>query len=582
MGKIIELSQHVANQIAAGEVVERPASVVKELVENALDAGARAIEVRIKDGGFSHVIVSDDGEGMDEADVTRAVKRYATSKLETVSDLNNLSTHGFRGEALPSIASISMMNIQTKTAQAPLGVKAIIDAGVVRDVYAAQVAQGTRIEVRDLFFNVPARLKFARSKRAEASEIDRMLRAFAFVHGDIAWKFFVDNQLIFSCSASDDAPMSRAVSLLGRDTEGNLFSFERATELIYISGVISSPLTVRKDTRNVVFFVNKRLISDKKLVVAVKTAFRSLLEVGRNPVCALNITIEPDLVDVNVHPRKAEVRFADERRVMAHVISMITEFLSTTPWLSSRANAPSSTMYFPPPRLAPREDFDYLINPNLAPTSTKWELRMSEPKLAHHNSLLSAPRFSELTVIGQVRSTYLLTESEHGLVIIDQHAAHERIMYEKFLREKPQSDAQNLLIPIAVPLTFSELSLLEEHHAELISMGVEIEIFGKDTALIRALPRFLLQTNAERFLKDVLADLTEWGRAEVAHKLYAHLCATLACHAAIRAGQRLSHDEIVALLQELDGTDFHAHCPHGRPLVKSFSSDELKRWFDRT
>ncbi len=581
MGRIIELSQHVANQIAAGEVIERPASVVKELVENALDADAKNIEVRIKDGGFAYIIVADDGSGMDEDDVKLAVKRYATSKLATVSDLHSLSTFGFRGEALPSIASISMMSIATKMAHQELGVKALIDAGTLRDVYTAQTALGTRIEVRDLFYNVPARLKFARSQRAEANEIDRLMRTFAFAHHNIGWKFFVDNHQVFSVS-NEQSELSRASLLLGRDTEGHLFPFSAVSDVIEVTGVLASPLVIRKDSRNMVFFVNDRIVSDKKLVAGVKTAFRSLLEVGRHPVCALKIAVAPDLVDVNVHPRKAEVRFSDERRVMGHLIGMVNEFLSKTPWLNGGLRPSSLPTYMPPAASSyQREDFDYLLAPReSSPDLPSFGLTLRGVEPPMQNSMLSAQRFSDLKVVGQIRSTYLVTESEQGLVVIDQHAAHERIMYERIRNEKPHCDSQPLLIPISVNLSFAEMGLFEDRAQDLAMLG--FEVFGKDTVIIRSLPRFLEKANASALLKDILHDLAEWDGKAVFEKLFAHLCATLACHAAIRAGQRLSKDEIAALLNELEDTDFHAHCPHGRPIVKSFSAFELKRWFDRT
>lgn len=599
MGKIIELSQHVSNQIAAGEVVERPCSVVKELIENSLDADALNIEIRVKDGGLAHLVVQDDGIGMDEADVRLAIKRYATSKLATVSDLDSIATFGFRGEALPSIASVSQMSIISRPFEQAHGTKAVIDGGAVRELTKAGANFGTRIEVRDLFFNVPARLKFVKSKRAENAEIDRLLRAYAFVYPSIGWKFFVDDKLVFSSRASDDRDFERALLLLGRDTEGLLYRFDQKTEVLRISGAVAAPMASRRDGRGINLFVNHRLVSDKKLVIAVKTSFRTILEVGRNPICALKIDIAPSEVDVNVHPRKAEVRFKDERRVMSHFISLLSGFLSKTPWLKhqietttwSSAQA-SSTLQEQSKRAM--STFDFLLGTGeeagTMPVACGFTAIDNSPKLPFnkasthpHKKLLAAANFSDLRVIGQVSSTYLLTESDEGLVVIDQHAAHERVMFEKIRAAVSQNTSSSpLLIPITIHLDFSEMNLFEEHLLDLRAIGIEAEIFGEHSVIIRALPDFIGKADIRALMLDILSDLSNHGRASTTEQIYDHVAATLACHSSLRAGQRMNKEEIEALLIELDGTAFGAHCPHGRPLVKSHSASEMKKWFDRT
>lgn len=581
MGKIIELSQAVANQIAAGEVVERPASVIKELVENALDAKARDIEVRIKDGGFVHMVVQDDGVGMDVDDLRLAIKRYATSKLATVSDLNNIATFGFRGEALPSIASISNMTIMSRTSDLEVGAKALIEAGVLRDLFPLPAPFGTRIEVRDLFFNVPARLKFARSKRAEVSEIDRLLRSFAFAHHGVSLRLFVDNYLVFSSTKTNETiSMERAVALLGQDTEGMLYEVEDKAGPIKVHGVVASPMTIRRDARGMMFFVNDRLIFDKKLVMAVKMAFQSLLEIGRSPVCALKISIDPDLVDVNVHPRKTEVRFQDERQVISHLISMLRNFLANTPWLSE--NKVSSPSHYLVDNSA--DGGLWPKTPSLGFIAAAPETMQFDKFVPAQKSLLAARKFSDLRVIGQVRATYLLAESHEGLVIIDQHAAHERIMYERIRQQQSinQQRSHPLLIPISISLSCAEIALLDEHRTDLQNLGIEMEIFGKDQMVVRTVPDFLQKTDLSALIHDIVNDFSFYGQSCTTEKLFSDLCATLACHGAIRAGQRMSHEEVRALLIELDETDFGAHCPHGRPIVKSLHESDLKKWFDRT
>lgn len=593
MGKIIELSQHVANQIAAGEVIERPSSVIKELVENALDAHAQCIEVRIKNGGFDYIVVHDDGVGMDEEDVCLAVKRYATSKLTTAVDLDTINTFGFRGEALPSIASISRMAVISRTKDQTHATKAVIDGGEIKELFKAGGSVGTRIEVRDLFFNVPARLKFAKSKRAETAEVERLLRAFAFVYHDVEWRFFIDEKLVFSCGRGNEKEdFKRALALLGKDTEGMLYHINVATDLFTLSGTIAAPMAAKSDARGMHFFVNKRMISDRKLIFAVKTAFRTLLQVGQNPVCALKIEMPSEEVDVNVHPRKAEVRFRDERGVIGCLINSVGEYLSQTPWLRTEIAEPTaSTTLAPVNYFLPRDDkskYDYLLtssteakrNPSYGVAS--FSMASPPPFLNMQKKLLNANRFSDLRVVGQIRATYLLTESEDGLVIIDQHAAHERVMFERIRNKKVKAlSSSALLIPISITLDFSDMTLFEEHREEFKSIGIDVEVFSEDTIVVRALPDFVKNADVKKLISDMISDLSQHGKTATADKFFEHVCATLACHSAIRAGQKMNKEEIDALLMDLDGIEFSAHCPHGRPIVKSFSGIEIKKWFDR-
>jgi DNA mismatch repair protein MutL len=582
MGIITELSQHVSNQIAAGEVVERPCSVIKELVENALDAGSKTIEVRIKSGGFDHIVVQDDGVGMDEADLRLCLKRYATSKLSSVSDLDRLHTFGFRGEALPSIAAVSRLSIVSRPQNEAHGLKVVVDGGIINELIKSGAGFGTRIEVRELFYNVPARLKFVRSKRVETAEIERMLKAYAFINHDIAWSFFADESMVFSCG-HDIGQSQRAVVLLGHDTEGYLYDWHAKTDLLDIKGVLGAPAISRRDYRGMVTFVNDRLVSDKKLTMAIKTAFRTVLEVGYQPVCAINIHMAPDEIDVNVHPRKTEVRFRDERRVLAHIISKINDFLISTPWLTKKS--PAMAHHYQPEHFG-GNNFHALISglePQTYQTPAVISHGFSLPLEQHvQKPLLSAKKFADLRVIGQVMATYLVAESEDGLVLVDQHAAHERVMFEKIKKEQGNVLPAPLLIPISINLSSSEMALFLEHEADFQALGIEAEAFGDSCIILRSLPDFLHKADVDRLIKEMLSDLARYGFSYAQGNIFDHVCATLACHASIRAGQRLSKEEIAALLIELDDTDFGAHCPHGRPIVKSFLKPEVKTWFDRT
>lgn len=589
MGKIIELSQHVSNQIAAGEVVERPCSVVKELVENALDAGAATIEVRIKDGGLSYLVVQDDGCGMDEEDVQKAIKRYATSKIASAHDLESLTSFGFRGEALPSIASISHMSIISRVSGETHATKAIIDAGTIVEVTRTGALYGTRMEVRDLFFNVPARLKFIKSQRTEAAAIDKLLRSFAFVYEDVVWKFYNDDKLIFSSAQGENRVLERAQALLGKDTEGLLYLFDEATSLVRIQGALCAPLLTRNDVRGINIFVNRRVVNDRKLSGAIKAAFRTLLEVGQNPICAFNIEIAPEEVDVNVHPRKAEVRFVDERRVFSHIIRMLGDFLSKTPWLKPYEPAPQLPELYPSARFREedqrmRQSMDFLLR-DARPEEKQADL-YRQPDLAPTPStkrLLPANRYSDLRVIGQVSQTYLLCESEEGLVLLDQHAAHERVMFEYLRSQKTKGVASSpLLIPLKVDLDAHDMLLAMAHMDDFNGFGMEMEAFGESSIVIRALPDFMKDIDAASLIRDILSEFLLLGRANSVDKIYDHVCATMACHGSVRAGQYMSNDQIKALLADLDTIEFAAHCPHGRPLIKSFPKSEMKKWFDRT
>ncbi|MCA9507149.1 MAG: DNA mismatch repair endonuclease MutL [Myxococcales bacterium] len=599
MGKIIELSQHVSNQIAAGEVVERPSSVVKELIENALDAEATQIEVRIKDGGLSYIIVQDNGCGMDEDDVRAATKRYATSKISTAHDLESLSSFGFRGEALPSIASISRMSIISRMENQAHGTKALIDAGSIVEVSPQGALRGSRIEVRDLFFNVPARLKFVKSQRAEVSAIDKLIRSFAFVYENVSWKFFSEDKLIFSSAMGEDKSLLRAEALLGKDTRGLLFLFEEKSEVVSIKGALCAPLLTRKDIRGINIFVNNRLVNDRKISGAIKAAFRTLLEVGKNPICAFNIEVPPDAVDVNVHPRKAEVRFVDERKIFSYLIHMLGEFLSTTPWLRAHSSLPAaesavlpvieSSKEFQNERRESLKTMDFLLSstsePSIKDSQQALELQPEIKKGFVYESkhLLPARKFADLKVIGQLCLTYLLCESEEGMVVLDQHAAHERVTFEYLRSQKNKGVVSSpLLIPIKLDLEHHDMMLAESHIEDFHEFGIEMEVFGESSVVIRALPDFMKNIDAQELVKDILSEFLLLGRAESVDKIFDHVCATMACHGSVRAGQMMSNEQISALLDDLDKIPFAAHCPHGRPIIKNFSKSELKKWFDRT
>ncbi len=413
----------------------------------------------------------------------------------------------------------------------------------------------------------------------------------AFARPDIGFRLFIDDKLRFSCAANAENSLLRAHILLG-DDPGYLYEVRKETGLLTMHGVVGAPMVQRRDTRGMVFFVNDRLVSDKKLIIAVKTAFRSLIEVGFHPVCALKIAIAPDEVDVNVHPRKAEVRFRNDQGVVSQIISELSSFLAKTPWLSTNKEITASSgterpLAWQNISRGPRVRFDYLLDrEHITHQSTNFEklqeFSMALPIVVEKNPLLQAHGFSSLRVIGQVCSTYLLAESEHGLVIVDQHAAHERVIYEKIRRQRTENPPILLLLPITFDLDLSSMALFEENGAQVKSLGIDAEKFGENTIIVRGLPGYIKNADVKALMLAILSDLGSYGRSVTAEEMLHHLFATLACHSAIRAGQRLNKEEIDALFVDLDGIDFGAHCPHGRPIVKSFSSNDMKKWFDRT
>lgn len=667
MGIIQVLDENLASQIAAGEVVERPASVIKELLENALDAGARRVDVHLEGGGIERMSVRDDGHGMSAEDAPLCFARHATSKLKDIDELRRIGTFGFRGEALAAISSVSRVTLKTRPADEPAAFEVRVDGGNIEYVGDGAAPFGTHLDIRDLFFNVPARRKFLKSPRTEAGHVEQVVRTAALGQPDVAFRLSHEGKTLLDVpEAPLDAPLEhprrieRAVQCLGKQVRDMLFPFEAATDSLRLSGYVVAPLETRRDFAGVHLSVNGRPVSDRGLSQAVRVAYRTLLEVGRQPILALNMEMDPEWVDVNVHPRKAEVRFSEPRVVQGHLIRLLSDFLSSTPWLSQTSQGRKYTLQAPAASagesqaaaaVAPElQVASHMRHPpaspaTLASANAGIEGQTSEPTAddpsevhrqrvrqalerfrarkdpgdtqggatgpAHLSrmgggratasarpqpktvqpagaletspGLLRAERFSELRVVGQTGATYLLLEGPDGLVVIDQHAAHERVVFER-LREAAASGtprSQPLLFPMTVNLGPLESAALEEHTQVLLSYGIEMEAFGEGTALLRAVPAGLDGGQAEAIAKDALAELADDGRADSLEELRDRICAKLACHGSVRAGQTLSAEEIRALLRSLDAIDLGAHCPHGRPVVRTVRHDDMAKWFDR-
>jgi DNA mismatch repair protein MutL len=630
MGLIRVLDAAVADQIAAGEVVERPASVVKELVENALDAGARRVEVHVVGGGIERLSVIDDGSGMAPDDAVLCFSRHATSKLSRAEDLRRIGTFGFRGEALAAISSVAKVRLLTRPPGAASAFEVRVDGGRVAHVGEAGAPSGTRIDVEDLFYNVPARRKFLKALRTEAGHVEDALASAALCLPHVGFRLVVDGKVALDLpAADDDAPLAhpsrveRAVLCLGKQVRPHLFPFEGSTELLTLRGYVVAPLETRRDLAGVHLSVNRRPVSDRGLVQAVRTAFRTLLEVGRQPIVALDIAIDPELVDVNVHPRKAEVRFVDPRRVSGHLIALLSDFLATTPWLRSSSRndgavrprvmvlaegpAPTDGLGANPLLDAHRDRVKDALARFTAARGPTFPMTSASAGAARQREAFAPERvddvmrplalvpvagtgaaasFSALRVVGQVGGTYLVLEAPDGMVVIDQHAGHERVVFERLraARASTTAPSQPLLIPLQIELSSTEMSALddEDARAQLARHGVNLEPFGPRTALVKALPPGLDGKKAETIARDALAELATSGGHETLDERLDRVCARLACHAAVRAGDSLGPESIRALLRDLDAIDLGAHCPHGRPVVRTVRFDELAQWFDRT
>lgn len=601
MGGIRVLDSAVADQIAAGEVVERPASVVKELVENALDAGASHVDVHVQGGGLERIAVLDDGGGMDAADAVLCFSRHATSKLRVADDLRCLRTFGFRGEALAAVASVARVTLTTRAADTEVAQQVRVEGGRVARVGEAGAPRGTRVDVEDLFFNTPARKKFLKAARTEVGYVEDTVASGALATPSVAFRLVVDGKTALDLPAAPTnvtpehpSRIERTVGCLGKHLRPHLFPFVGQTELLTLAGHVVAPLETRRDLAGVHLSVNGRPVADRGLVQAVRTAFRTLLEVGRQPIVALDLAIDPELVDVNVHPRKAEVRFADPRRVHGHVIGLLSDFLSRTPWLKAPAPARVFTLSSTgaPAPVAPTSttsaapvdvhSYHQRVREALARADAGSNARGLAVPAAGTGAATS---FSSLRVVGQVGGTYLVLDGPDGMVLIDQHAAHERVVFERLraARTQTQAPSQPLLVPLQVELGALELAALDDDGARALleRHGLVIERFGPRTALIKALPPGLSAKKAELITRDALAELARQGSAGALDERLDALCARLACHAAVRAGDALAHEGVRALLRDLDAIDLGAHCPHGRPVVRTLRFHELAGWFDR-
>ena len=596
------LPDTLANQIAAGEVVERPASVVKELVENALDAGARRIDIDLEEGGARLVRVRDDGGGIAPEELALAVQRHATSKIATLDDLEAVATLGFRGEALPSIASVSRFRILSRRAIDAHGHALEVEGGRVNTPVPAAQAEGTTVEVRDLFFNVPARKKFMRAERTELGHIEEWLRSLALARPDVELRVSHNGKATRRYRGGEDALIAddRLLQTLGEEFTRNAIAVDHEAAGLALRGWIAQPAYNRPSADQQYLYVNGRAVRDRSIAHAVKMAYADVLYHGRQPAYVLFLELDPRRVDVNVHPAKHEVRFRDARLVHDFVYRTLKEALAETRAGMTAAPSQGLSDGASPPQTSPTAGmvFDRYPRPQ-----TPLGLAVADAPAAYaalyggadDASLPMPPTFTAQAMpeegeipplgyaIAQLHGIHILAENADGLVVVDMHAAHERINYEK-LKSAFDGEGlrlQPLLVPMPVAVSLREAELVEREGEALSQLGFEVVRSGEQSVLLRAVPALLAQGDPQALLRDVLADFVEHGHSPRVAEARDALLSTMACHGSVRAHRRLSVPEMNALLREMEATERSAQCNHGRPTWTSFSLAEIDRWFLR-
>jgi DNA mismatch repair protein MutL len=581
------------DRIAAGEVIERPAAAIKELVENALDAGAKAIEVAIEAGGRRLIRVVDDGHGLDEADLALAVERHATSKIPD-GDLMQIATFGFRGEALPSIASVSRLEIRSRRPGAPHGLRLLVDDGIKSAVEPCACAQGARVEARDLFAATPARLKFLKSDRAEALAAADAVRRLAMAAPEVRFSFTTDLGSGFdwpACGPGEAGVTERLRQALGDEFAANSVALDANREALRLTGRIGLPTYSRPNASQQFLFVNGRAVRDKTLAGALRGAYLDFVPPDRHAVAALFVECEPAQVDVNVHPAKAEVRFRDAAAVRALIVGAIKQRLGEARQRASTTGGTATILAMRPPQ--PYRGVSY---------SPRWDWRASPvaPQLAEPgqasfaevapSAAPPAAWASERDVAAplgaaraQVHENYIIAQTRDGIVIVDQHAAHERIVYERLKteREQGQIERQALLTPLVVDLDPDAAALLEAHAQELAALGLVLEGFGPGAMMVREAPAAIAQGDLSALVRDLAADLAaEDGAQTLARRLDQRL-ATFACHHSVRSGRPLKPEEMNALLRAMEATPGASTCNHGRPTYVELKLADIERLFGR-
>lgn len=595
------LPDGVINRIAAGEVVERPASAVKELVENAIDAGAVNIEVRVSEGGRALIQVSDDGHGMSRDDLTLAIARHATSKLPRDDDLSNIATLGFRGEALPSIAAVSRLEISSRQAGGENAWMLSVEGGVAGAPVPAARSSGTTVSVRDLFFATPARLKFLKTERTELGHINDILSRLAMARPDIGFALLDNGREVLRAPAGADLldnRLARLALIIGRDFSENAVEVKAEREGVRLTGYAGLPTYNRATARQQYLFVNGRPVRDRLLAGAVRGAYHDFLGGGRHPVLALFVEISPDAVDVNVHPAKTEVRFRDTGVVRGLIVGSLKRALAeaghraatTVSHAALGAVRPGDGSFqpsLPAHGGASRETYSRasatamrglsdVASAYQAPLATPTGEVAEEAPEAGEDFPLGAAR-------GQVHGTYIVAQTTDGIVIVDQHAAHERLVYEQMKAALNSGGVarQMLLLPEVVELEESAVARLVARQQELGELGLVLEGFGPGAVIIRETPAMLGEGDVQNLVRDLAEELAEFGETVALKEKLLEVCCSMACHGSVRAGRRLKAGEMNALLRQMEATPHSGQCNHGRPTYVELKLADIERLFGR-
>jgi DNA mismatch repair protein MutL len=632
MGKIIQLDDSLSNKIAAGEVVERPASVVKELMENSIDAGSKIIEIEVEEAGLAKIRIIDNGDGIEEDDVLNAFHRHATSKIKDENDLFRIRTLGFRGEALPSIASVSRIEMKTSTGEA--GTRVIIEGGKVEVMEKAPGRKGTDLTVTDLFFNTPARLKYMKTIHTELGNITDVVNRLALAHPEVAIRLIHNDRKLLQTNGNGDVRQVLA-AIYGLNIVKKMVPIETSSLDFKISGYAALPEITRASRNYISTMINGRFIKNYSLAKAIQEGYHTLLPIGRYPIVLLNIEMDPLLVDVNVHPSKMEVRLSKEHELNELVSGALKaafkkQELIPSGFTQPKAMKPKSEQtaleldHLPEKEERPepvpsyvrekREEIvqdsprsfspDTVFHDPLTTQETQPEekpvfdnpekedqhlFKQEEPGAAGLNSFFAEPpkeqepsRVPPLYPIGQMHGTYIFAQNDRGLYIIDQHAAQERIKYEYFKEKVGQveSELQEMLIPLTFEYSTDDYIKIDEHKGELEKVGVFLEPFGHNSFIVRSHPQWLPKGEEQEIIEDMIEQLLAMKRVDI-KKLREEAAIMMSCKASIKANQHLRNDEIQALLDELRRTSDPFTCPHGRPIIIHYSTYEMEKMFKR-
>jgi len=605
MGKIRVLSDNLVSKIAAGEIVERPASVVKELVENSIDAGSKNIRIELESGGKKLIEVSDDGEGMSRDEALLSLERHATSKIKDINDLFSVKSLGFRGEAIPSIASVSRFKLTTRTNEEVIGSVITVEGGKIRQVEETGCPPGTTVQVKNLFYNTPVRLKFMRKIETELSNVLDIVQREAMSRPGIGFEVLHGGKTLLRLSRKDNLP-DRLTDIF---PNAELHSASSEAEGIRVSGFISSPLDTRSTTQKLFTYINLRAVRDKFLTRIIIDSYGKMLEKRKFPQGALFLEIPAQEVDVNVHPTKNEVRFRNQRLIADLIRASVLKMLREAPWIKSykqRVENSHSGYIEGKDSFSSYETTRHLNRPKRGFAEEAREIYFNDT-VTVRNEIVSATHsghdyhiaqndsspkslfengglYSSLRIIGQIKELYIVCASENGMVLVDQHAAHERINYEKIksaYTEDKEPEVQELLVPEVIEFTPYESSLIEKHKEEFETLGLRVEEFGNNSFLIRSVPALLKNVDSVSLLKDVIYEIASTGKEESISEKIDLVIATMACHSSIRAKFELNLEEMKALLKELDHMKFPHSCPHGRPVAVELSYYDIERMFKR-